>query len=235
MPELSIPARWFMRIVKKFIDSRISFISGVEYLHCRNKTVRNQVWTALWHNGFGYPSTAIIKQDKQYPALHEEQELKKAGLLMKPENKWKSPPLIQHGSFQFAMVVCSELTNIDYRGALRGNIDALFVPQWNQDIDSFNSLVESSALDIHAFIIQCNDRQYGDSRIRAPYKDSWKRDIIRIRGGVTDYYVIGEIDIDKLRSFQSNDRSPDKPFKPVPDGFKISPERKSKPSKHKKA
>ena len=57
------------------------------------------------------------------------------------------------------------------------------MPEWNQDTESFNALVESAALDIHAYIIQCNDRQYGDSRVRAPYKESWKRDLVRIKEG----------------------------------------------------
>jgi len=127
-------------------------------------------------------------------------------------------------------LVCSELTNIGYRAALRGQIDALFVPEWNQDTETFNALVESAALDIHAYIIQCNDRQYGDSRIRAPYKESWRRDLLRGKGGIHDYCVTGDIDIQALRQFQSSYRSPDGPFKPVPDGFVINFERKALPS-----
>lgn len=127
------------------------------------------------------------------------------------------------------MIVCSELTNICYRSALRGEIDALFVPEWNKDIETFNALVESAALDIHAYVIQCNHRQFGDSRIRAPFKESWKRDILRVKGGLTDYCVIGEIDTHSLRRFQSNYRSPGKNFKPVLDGFQINHERKMLP------
>jgi hypothetical protein len=172
----------------------------------------------------------IYRQDKQRPALHEEQELRRiAGVELKPEKPWKKPPIIQHGEFRFALLVCSELTNIGYRSALRGKVDALFVPEWNQDTETFNALVESAALDIHAYVIQCNDRQYGDSRIRAPYKDSWKRDVLKVKGGITDYCVIGEIDIQSLRRFQSSHRSPAGPFKPVPDGFKISKTRKVLP------
>ena len=52
------------------------------------------------------------------------------------------------------------------------------------------------------------------------------RDVLRVKGGVTDYCVIGEIDVQALRQFQSSYRSSDKPFKPVPDGFKISYDRK---------
>ncbi|MCE1183406.1 MAG: hypothetical protein LWW81_14055, partial [Rhodocyclales bacterium] len=222
LPELALPAHWFIRIARKLQGRGISLITGIEYLHASKARVRNQVWAALSHNGLGFPSLMIYRQDKQRPALHEEQELQRlAGLELKPDKPWKTPPILQHGDLRFALLICSELTNISHRAALRGKVDALFVPEWNQDTETFNALVESAALDMHAYIIQCNDRQYGDSRIRAPAKDSWQRDLLRVKGGVTDYCVIGEIDVQALRQFQSSHRSPAKPFKPVPDGFEI--------------
>lgn len=231
LPELALPAHWFIRIARKLQGRGISLITGIEYLHASKARVRNQVWAALSHNGLGFPSLMIYRQDKQRPALHEEQELKRlAGLELKPDNAWKTPPIVQHGDLRFALLVCSELTNISYRAALRGKVDALFVPEWNQDTETFNALVESAALDIHAFIVQCNDRQYGDSRIRAPFKESWQRDLLRVKGGITDYCVIGEIDVLALRQFQSSHRSPAHPFKPVPDGFEIEFGRKVLPA-----
>ena len=232
LPELALPAHWFIRIARKLQNRGISLISGIEYLHARRARVRNQVWAALSHDGLGFPALMIYRQDKQRPALHEERELQRlGGLELKPEVPWKSsaPPIIQHGELRFAVLVCSELTNIDYRAALRGKVDALFVPEWNPDTGTFTSLVKSAALDIHAYIIQCNDRQYGDSRIRAPYKNRWQRDLLRVKGGVTDYCVVGEIDVLALRQFQSSHRSLDQPFKPVPDGFTIDFSRKVLP------
>lgn len=220
LPELAMPARWFMRIAVKLNRRRISLITGIEYLHARKKRVHNQIWASLTHDGLGFPSLMLYRQDKQTPALHEEQELfRLAGAALKPAVPWKSPPIIQHGDFYFSLLNCSELTNIRYRAELRGKVDALFVPEWNSDTETFNALVESAALDIHAYIIQCNNRYYGDSRIRAPYKARWKRDLLRIKGGNHDYCITGEIDVLALRKFQSIHRSPDKPFKPVPDGF----------------
>lgn len=233
LPELALPAHWFMRIALKLQGRGISLITGIEYLHASKGRVRNQIWAALSHDGLGFPSMMIYRQDKQRPALQEELELQRlAGLKLKPEKPWlkPKPPVIQHGDFRFAMVVCSELTNIAYRAALRGQVDALFVPEWNKDTETFNALVESAALDIHAYIIQCNDRQFGDSRIRAPSKDSWQRDVLRVKGGIDDYCVTGEIDVQALRGFQSSHRSPPKPFKPVPDGFEIANERKILPT-----
>jgi len=231
-PELSIPGRWFLRFAQKLQRKGISLVAGVEYLHRPKKVVNNQVWAALSHDGLGFPSMLVFRQDKLNAALYEEQELYRlAGVKLKPFHPWKTPPIIRHGDFFFALLVCSELTNISYRSALCGKVDALFVPEWNKDTETFNALVESAALDIHAYIIQCNDRQYGDSRIRAPYKESWKRDLVRLKGGITDYFVIGEIDIMSLRKFQSSYRSSDGSFKPVPVGFdlKLAHERKVLP------
>lgn len=230
LPELAMPAKWFMRISQKLRRCNISLITGIEYLHARRARVHNQIWASFSHTGLGFPSTIIYRQDKQKPALHEEQELTRLnGLSMKAFKMWKNPPIIQHGNFRFSMLVCSELTNISYRTHLRGKVDALFVPEWNQDTETFNALVESAALDIHAYIIQCNDRRYGDSRIRAPFKDGWRRDILRVKGGTEDYCVCGEINVEVLRRFQSSHRSPTKDFKPVPDGFVIEYKRKLLP------
>lgn len=227
LPELALPAHWFIRIARKLQGRGISLITGIEYLHASKARVRNQVWAALSHDGLGFPSLMIYRQDKQRPALHEEHELQRlGGLKLRPDKAWKTPPILQHGDLRFALLICSELTNISYRAALRGKVDALFVPEWNQDTETFNALVESAALDMHAFIVQCNDRQYGDSRIRAPFKESWQRDLLRVKGGITDYCVIGKIDVQALRKFQSSHRSPAKPFKPVPDGFEIDYGRK---------
>jgi len=218
--ELSLPAQWFIPIAKRLYQQGIALIAGVDYINGKRSTVSNQVWASLDHDTFGFRSYLIYSQDKQQPALHEERELTRyAGLRLAQKNKWKKPPIIQHGNINLAILICSELTNISYRASLRGKIDVLFVPEWNKDLNAFGIIVESASNDIHAYIAQSNNLQYGDSRIRGPYKDSWKRDIVRLKGGSTDYFVIGEIDVNSLRQFQSNHRSPDGPFKPVPDGF----------------
>lgn len=43
--------------------------------------------------------------------------------------------------------------------------------------------------------------------------------MLRVKGCIIDYCVIGEIDVQVLHQFQGSHRSPDKPFKPVPDEF----------------
>jgi hypothetical protein len=72
----------------------------------------------------------------------------------------------------------------------------------------------------------CSDRQDDDGRIRSPSTGSGQLDPLRVKGGINDYCVIGVIDVQELRWFQSSYRSPDGPFKPIPDGFVMAHERK---------
>lgn len=223
LPELSVPWTWFVRFAQKLRSQNIGLIAGVEYLHGRNKTVHNQVWASLPLDGSEFPGTYLHRQDKMTPAIHEVADLTVvAGRHLKAERPWSTVPVIRHGEFAFGMLVCSELTNIEYRSQLRGRVDAVFLPAWNQDLNTFNALVEAAALDIHAYVILTNDRAYGDSRIRAPMKQDWERDIIRLRGGVENYVVIAEVDIQALRAHHNTKRPNGPRFKPLPDGFKVS-------------
>lgn len=244
LPELALPRRWFNRLAHKLSHSGVSLIAGLEYLHHQPPKaamaslagtatgyVANQVRASLVTDVLGYPAHVIYVQEKVRPALDEEKNLRSiAGKLMVPKGNVRKP-IIRHGGFHFGVLICSELTNIDLRQPFRGRVDALFVPEWNKDINSFISLVEASALDIHCFVVQVNNRTYGDCRIRAPYREPFKRDVTRVMGGETDYFVVGKIDINGLRAFQSNFRSPSEGlYKPMPDGFEIDPSRRVRPA-----
>lgn len=232
-PELSIPPRWFLGLAIKLKMSGISLISGIEYVHHGDTIVRNQVWASLIHNGLGFRDAIIIKHDKEFPAIHEGNSLAHIdGRKLEPEISGRTCDIIKHGDFYFGILICSELTNIDYRARFRGKVDAIFVPEWNSDIEMFSSLIEAAAYDVHAYIIQCNNRKYGDTRIRMPAKRHFERDIVKIKGGEEDYFVIGKIDVKRLRQFQSFNVSPTEDFvlfKPVPAGFKIAQYRKTLP------
>lgn len=74
------------------------------------------------------------------------------------------------------------------------------------------------------------------SRIRAPARVDYSRDVVQVKGGSSDYYVVGEIDFLTLRNEQRRARSPssrlkqveaDATFKPIPIGFEMSERRHS--------
>ncbi len=234
LPELSVKSRWFGRFAYKLEKSGISLIAGIEYEHSPREgigpnEVINAVRVSLVTDYPGYRTHLVFSQNKETPALHEESELLRTSGKVLAKGNHSGKKIIRHGVFQFGILICSELTNIEHRKLFRGTVDALFVPQWNKDIDGFAPLVESTAVDLHLFVVQCNNRRYGDCRIRAPYKELWERDVVRIKGGIHDYFSTGLIRFHALRRFQSCHRSPAAPFKPVPDGFQIHESRRALP------
>ena len=207
----------------------MSLIAGVEYQRKSRSPVivRNQVWTSLTVTEWGFPSNVIYIQDKLKPARIEEFNLlSEIGATLEPELEWDPVPVIDHAGFRFSILICSELTNLQYRATLKGNIDALFVPEWNKDTATFSALVEAASYDINCFVVQANNRDYGDTRIRAPDKNSYERDEVKVKGGTNDSIIMGEIKISYLRRHQSRHSGTGEEFKPLPDGFEISEERK---------
>ncbi len=208
-------------------------IAGAEYDHLHDNRVLNRACLQLTDNRLGFPSAVRIWQNKNLPAPSEEKEL-----LSKHGKKWVEKtykrPVYIHNDFHFSLMVCSELQNSKERVSLQGKIDSLMVLSWNSDLDTFSSLIESAALDIHSYTVLVNNRKYGDSRVRAPRKKSYQRDLARLRGGQNDYCVAVTFDIAELRSFQTRaTRWPEKsdPFKPTPEGFVPSASRKRFPAK----
>lgn len=231
MPELSIPLRWALRAARKLATNGVSLLTGIEYHRDRaTRKLRNDCLVSLTTFWPGYASNVVVLQPKFEPAHGEGLQLRKLlgkrNMLFKPTGAKAKPTLYGHRGFFFSPLICSDLTNISHRHSLRGEVDALFVLEWNPDTKTFGPLVESTANDLHAFVIQANNRKYGDSRIRAPSSQDYARDVVRVKGGVSDYYVLGEIDYKKLRAEQR--RKVKKPqFKPVPIGYVMSKYRKS--------
>lgn len=240
LPELSLPRRWVKTLTEQLATNGISLIAGVEY-GVIGTQVHNQAVVSLW-SGSTPPFPVVRFETKTAAAWHERDELSVPTPPARPRPGYTlvpsmgKPNLYEHSGFHFAALICSDLTNIELRAPLRGQIDALFVLEWNPDVDGFSAIVESSASDLHAFVIQVNNRQYGDSWIRAPFCERFRRDVLRVKGGWDDYVVLGRINFQQLREFQ--DKRPTMSckeqagqglqpgFKPVPIAFALHPLRK---------
>ncbi|GGY17686.1 hypothetical protein GCM10008098_06760 [Rhodanobacter panaciterrae] len=233
LPECSVPARWAHSAAQKLAQKGISFICGLEYEHSKDKITKkpkmvSDAFLSLTTNWPGYSASVWIKQQKILPAHNEAKLIKAAGgpPLSGANDLDSARAIYVHGDFFFGVLLCSDLTSLENRIHYQGHIDALFVLEWNPDTETFGSLVESTALDLHSYVIQVNNRTYGDSRIRVPRKIDYERDLIRIKGGTNDFFVSAKIDYRALRKYQSATRPPGKPFKPWPIGYKKSPMRK---------
>ncbi|MFN1582961.1 RNA-directed DNA polymerase [Vibrio rotiferianus] len=221
-PECSIPLTWSVNIAKKLAQHNISFICGIEYYQhiSLNNTIRNDCLVSLTTKWPGYNTSFLILQPKQEPSHSEKLELRKHGYTLYAPEENEKLPVYKHGNYNFGILICSDLTNPYNRCYYQGKVDSLFVLSWNKDINTFSYLVDSAAHDIHSFIVLVNNRKYGDSRVRVPDSRSYKRDLVRVKGGEEDYFVLAKIDYLPLRKFHNNIN--DSGFKPLPIGFKCS-------------
>ena len=233
MPELSVPEAWLDTISAVLLEAGISLVAGLDYdLHGRDR-ISSSAALVLRDDRLGFKSAVQIRQPKLHGAPNEEEHL-----LQSYGRSWRDwgdrqPPVYVHEGIHFGVLVCSELQNMGHRLAFQGDVDLLTVLSWNQDLETFSALVEAACLDVHAYVALVNNRAYGDSRVRAPRKEAYARDLCRIRGGKNDHLVVVEINPNSLRAQQSRVHRWPKPYdryKPAPEGFSISDARKTTPS-----
>jgi hypothetical protein len=236
-PELSLPLPWVDTVALCLAKSGISLIAGTEYRHYDKNELLSEACLVLSDNRLGFPAAVKIWQPKLEPAVNEDKDLTsiygKTWAVSKLNGKLSKPVYI-HNDTHFGVMICSELQNSKARVEFQGKVDALMVLSWNQDLETFGSLIESAALDVHAYTILVNNRKYGDSRVRSPAKASFMRDLARVRGGDNDFVIIATLDIEALREFQSRAKrwpQEDDKFKPVPEGFKLAKDRRKLPPK----
>lgn len=230
-PECSLPRRWAISIAGRLASEGISMLAGLEYFPHRRagNKLRNETLVSLATFWPGYRSNIIYLQPKLQPSHGEKDKLQKFGKQQfLPKGGIDSIPIYYHGNYIFGVVNCSDLTNPLNRMKYQGKVDGLYVLEWNPDVKTFSFLVEGAAHDVHTFVIQVNNRQFGDSRIRVPYRVDYLRDPLRLKGGISDFYVLGDMDYLSLRKFQKQNKMADTKsvFKPVPIGFEMSEFRK---------
>ena len=191
LPELYFPLEWLFDIFAFAKVYQISIMFGSLYLTYKSKAY-NFVTTLLSFkiNKFKY-TFPLIREKIHYPP-HESHILASAGYYANNLNP--RIDIFKTRDFSLSNLLCFELTDIKLRSILKdNNIDALIVPELNPDTNYFSNLIESSARDLYAYIIQENSSVYGDCRITGPY-DTLRKNIIQFKGGKNLFVVTHTID-----------------------------------------
>jgi hypothetical protein len=123
----------------------------------------------------------------------------------------------------FAIYNCYELASIEDRALFKSKVDFIVCTEFNKDINYFANIIESAARDLHCYVIQVNDSQFGDSRIVSPSKTE-KMNPLRIKGGENLTFLTMRLNLKALREHQRKGYGLQKDsenYKPTPPGFRL--------------
>ena len=205
LPELSLPRAWLRelgRLVSR--DLRIGVVAGLEYQHHRTQPVVYNQAVAIIPDRFAV--SFVWTWTKRRPAAEEKAHLAD---LRPPRSfpRWKRPvfprAVLRTRYGDFSVLICSELIEARLVGDLVGRTDMVLVPSWNQDTASYDHLVQSAGLQLHAYVCVANNGVYSDCRIWAPKAERWRRDVCRLIERGCDDVVFADLDVASLRDFHA--------------------------------
>ena len=189
LPELSLPRPWFRTVshhVVKF--GGFGMLAGLEYRHHPQQPyVSNQAFVVL---PGPYSSVATWPWTKRLPARSERAHLSRlpTPVSYPPAPRNPRPRTAVNSPWgRFSVLVCSELIESRRVADLLGRVELVLCPAWNTDTASYDHLIQSAGLQLHAVIAISNNGSYSDCRAWAPLTERWKRDLCRlIERGVND-------------------------------------------------
>ncbi|KPH14996.1 reverse transcriptase domain-containing protein [Chryseobacterium sp. ERMR1:04] len=219
-PENFMPMRLISSLGRFSTDNQIMIVSGIEHLTLKN-TSFNFVISILPQKINGINDATIIFRLKNNYSPGEEHLINKHYLAV-PKPKPSRYEIINYRNIYFSVCYCFELANISHREKLKSKIDLLIGIEWNKDTPYFSNIVESTSRDLHCFVAQVNTSKYGDTRLTQP-KETATKDLLKLKGGLNDTILVGQIDIQKLRNFQrvKSSINTSKEFKPLPPDFSL--------------
>ncbi|WP_281321832.1 reverse transcriptase domain-containing protein [Flavobacterium aestivum] len=216
-PECFVPFNLLSTLARYSSDNQSLLVSGLEHLTI-NKTSFNFVVSIIPVEVNGIKDAIVVLRLKKNYSPGEEFLINKNHLLV-PKSK-QEIQITNWRNIYFSVCYCFEMANITHREQLKSKIDLLIAIEWNKDVPYFSNIVESSSRDLHCYVAQVNTSNFGDTRLTQP-KETAIKDILRLKGGINDVILVGEIDIKKLRDFQriKSSINESKEFKPLPPDF----------------
>jgi hypothetical protein len=222
-PEVSVPHEWESMIVAWARKHRIGVVCGLEHNVTRLGYARNEVLAALpYPAGDHHWACLPVRRLKRFYSPEETFVLTNESL--KIPKKQDAYQLFRWRGASFAIYNCFELASIGDRSLFKGKVDFIVGTEFNRDVHYFSNIIESAARDLHCYVIQVNDSQFGDSRIVSPSK-SEKMSPLRIKGGENLTYLTMNLNLKALRDHQRKGYGLQKQselFKPTPPGFNMN-------------
>ncbi len=205
LPEFYLPFEWISDVLAFVRKSGISVISGLQYAVSDGVAHNNVAVFPAIKSGEkkSYTNSCMFVREKNDYAPVEKEILALKGFKCLDQ---RTPyyQIFQQNGIKYGLFLCYEFTDIVARALYKNEVDMLFAPENNKDTGYFSNIIETTARDLHSFVIQANTSNYGDSRIIGPYGRN-HRNIVQIKGGDSDSLIIGTLDVCNVKKYQMNE------------------------------
>ncbi|HRI04352.1 MAG TPA: hypothetical protein PLL77_11475 [Pyrinomonadaceae bacterium] len=231
LPECSVPYAWAHDLARFSAEHQILVVAGLEHWVANNIS-HNFLITVVPFTWGGVKDSVVLLRLKNHYSPKEMLEVHGRGLTI-PKPEAFRYDLINWRGLYLAPYYCMELADIAHRTLFQSKVDLVVASEWNADVSYFSNIVESLSRDIHCYVAQVNNSKFGDSRLTQP-SSTVKKDLLKLKGGLNDTILVGEIDYKLLRAFQSKKYAltrTDDAFKPVPPSIDRASVRKRQQNK----
>jgi len=209
-PEMSVPRSSMGTLCRFARMTGCVVLAGLELVKdVKGKRHLNElIWIVPIDKQTG--RVAVLRQEKIFPTSKE--------LKLIPPVIPAEPPVVWRlvtGRDRMAAINCYEFTYLPLRELMRGRVELMMVSANNQDVTTFDNLIESTHYDLYSHVVLVNSEHHGGSAVRAPYRRPQDRRIFDIHGA--DLFSVNVCFVD-LGDFRGK---PKKEVKSRPAGFKV--------------
>ncbi len=202
-PEFYMPLQWISDVLAFVRKSGITVISGLQYVTYNEQAYNNVALFVPVKTGRYLNAVLMVREKNDYAPMERELlAIEKYKCNDQIESVYQ---VINCNGIRYGIFLCYEFTDIVARSLYKDKVDIIFTPEHNRDTSYFANIIETTARDLHVFIVQANTSIYGDSRITGPYGRN-DRNVIQIKGGDRDDVIVGTIELGKVRKYQQEEK-----------------------------
>lgn len=222
LPEFSLPLDRKSDLARIASKLNIVIIAGKDFVQIGDK-VRNEAEIFIpnnWMKKMKSFSVKTITFGKRFFSNEEKSYIKKLHLEGLPTNYIH---IIDAGTFgNIGVAICADFFDIERFVIYKGKVQHLFIIAYNKDVNSFFFLAEAISRLVYCNVVICNTGHYGGSVAFSPYKEPYKRNILKLEGKDMFNTHIVSLPVKSLKECQDEtelDKISKLDFKSPPPGY----------------
>lgn len=213
LPEIMVPREYVRSHIPTLCnENNLIIIGGIEFYHKsthnNSKYIQNEAFIAVPGavNNKNIRERAMIwRIPKIYPAFSEEKTIKDTGYHFSPGNKLYIFKSKEYGNW--AVLICVDYLNLPIQQMLQKKIQTLFIVAFNKDLNYYYAMSESVHRTLFCNVVVCNAANYGGSHAFTPYRDRFKREVLKLHGNKIEAAVTVTLPLRKIKEIQVASRT----------------------------